>query len=826
MALLPEEKRKEILEYLGYEYSEAGIRKLQSDYMLRKKDSDGIWGRDTENTALTVYYTKKHTKNFSAKEFRCDCGGRHCCGYPDFMKPEELVHIQTIRDHYGRPITVTSGLRCKGRNNELRGSAENSGHMTGYAIDFYQAGVTDTLAARKKSIEYFRSLPNHKFSYGKDMKGTDDIYRSASYMGNAMHTETKPGSVEPQKKTEPKKESTPSKLTVDGIAGVATIKAAQHRYGTVVDGYITGQRDDLKKYYPNIIAVRAGKGGSALVRAIQQWTRTTVDGIWGKGTTIALQKKLKELGYYSGELDGIAGKETVTAWQHYLNGDTPQKKDEPKKESDTVIDVSDFQDTIDWSKVKTSGIAGAIVKCGRRGGSEGGLFEDKRFIEHIKGAYAAGLKVGVYFFTEAINAAEGTAEADYTLELIKKAGLPLSYPVGIDTENVFWYETKNGKKVKCKGRANSDVLSKAKRTEAIKAFCEEIKAKGYEPMIYASLSWFGSELDMSKLPYKVWCAQYNSKCDYEGKYVLWQYTSDGSVPGVKGDVDMNHCYMNEILEPEKKKYTGELPTLVLKKSTEEVIEDAIRWCFWIAYDNAFHYGYTNKHGSSDSKDWNPNAHHNGCYFCGTNVDHGGRSKKGIVDFEHTYCCNPAVTAAYAHGGCDQAALKKCRSGSSYVEKSFKSSKNWKPLGKPKFSSLKKGEVLYWEKKNSCHYAIYLGNGKLFEASGGDDNKRGSKKWNNSIHIRDIDSWGSFTGAFRYIGTVDTSCCIYHGEISKRVILLQKYLIWYGLLPSGSDDGIFGDATRRAVEQLQKDQGLTVDGIVGNDTLTAMGKVVK
>lgn len=284
--------------------------------------------------------------------------------------------------------------------------------------------------------------------------------------------------------------------------------------------------------------------------------------------------------------------------------------------------------------------------------------------------------------------------------------------------------------------------------------------------------------------------------------------------------------VNEILEPEKKKYTGELPTLVLKKSTEEVIEDTIRWCFWIACDNAFHYGYTNKHGSSDSKDWNPNAHHNGCYFCGTNVDHGGRSKKGIVDFEHTYCCNPAVTAAYAHGGCDQAALKKCRSGSSYVEKSFKSSKNWKPLGKPKFSSLKKGEVLYWEKKNSCHYAIYLGNGKLFEASGGDDNKRGSQKWNNSIHIRDIDSWGSFTGAFRYIGTVDTSCCIYHGEISKRVILLQKYLIWYGLLPSGSDDGIFGDATRRAVEQLQKDQGLTVDGIVGNDTLTAMGKVVK
>ena len=529
MALLPEEKRKEILEYLGYEYNAEGIKKLQADYMLRKKDSDGIWGKDTENTALTVYYTKKHTKNFNAKEFRCDCGGRHCCGYPDYMKPEELVHIQTIRDHYGRPITVTSGLRCKGRNSELRGSAENSGHMTGYAIDFYQAGVTDTLAARKKSIEYFRSLPNHKFSYGKDMKGTDDVYRSAAYMGNAMHTETKPGTVELQKNTEPKKEPAPSKLTVDGIAGVATIKAAQHKYGTAVDGYITGQRDDLKKYYPNIIAVRAGKGGSALVRAIQMWAKTTVDGIWGQGTSKAVQKKLQELGYYFGEIDGIAGNETVTAWQHWLNGD---KVEPPYKGQ--ILDVSEFQNTIDWTKVKATGIEGVIVRCGYRGCEKGTLQEDVRFLEHIKGAHKAGLKVGIYMFTEGINAAEGKAEAVYALNQLKKAGMPISYPIAVDTEPAY-YKDKNGKK--CDGRANK--LSQAKRTEVVKAFCEEIKAQGYEPMIYASTSWLNNKLDMSKLPYKVWCAQYYHKCEYKGDYVLWQYTSDGHVSGVKGNVDMN-----------------------------------------------------------------------------------------------------------------------------------------------------------------------------------------------------------------------------------------------------------------------------------------------
>ena len=136
--------------------------------------------------------------------------------------------------------------------------------------------------------------------------------------------------------------------------------------------------------------------------------------------------------------------------------------------------------------------------------AEGGALDvDNKFESHIKGAYKAGLKVGVYFFTEAINAKEGKEEAAYTLNLIKNMGIPLSYPIAVDTENVFWYE--GGKK--CKGRANSGVLSKAKRTEAIKAFCEEIKAQGYEPMIYASLSWFGDCLDMSKLPYKVWANQ-------------------------------------------------------------------------------------------------------------------------------------------------------------------------------------------------------------------------------------------------------------------------------------------------------------------------------
>ena len=252
-----------------------------------------------------------------------------------------------------------------------------------------------------------------------------------------------------------------------------------------------------------------------------------------------------------------------------------------------------------------------------------------------------------------------------------------------------------------------------------------------------------------------------------------------------------------------------LPSLTLKKTNAQAIADAIEWAKWIVNDNSFHYGYT-------SKDKKINAHHNGCYFCGTNVDHGGRSKKGVVDYQKTYCCNPFVTAAFAHGACDATVHKKCSSGGSYVNRTFRSTKKvWKTLGKPAFSSLKPGDILYWEKSNAGHYAIYLGNHQLAEAASSDDNKRGSVKWKNSIHIRTIKGWGSFQGAFRYIGSVNRVCNIQHGEVSDRVGLLQKQL---GI----TADRIFGDATLQAVLNFQKEKGLTVDGIVGPKTISAFG----
>lgn len=190
MALLSEEKRKKYFEYIGYEYTEEGIKKFQKKYMKRKSDVDGIYGTNTDNALRTVRNVKKYAPSFSPEEFVCECNGRYCCGYPTYMKAKQLKHMQAIRDHYNKPITITCGMRCKRYNNSLRGSISNSRHLSGLACDFYQKGVTDTLANRKKAIKYIKKLANHNYTYGNGIN-SNGYGVNAPYMGNALHTDTK-----------------------------------------------------------------------------------------------------------------------------------------------------------------------------------------------------------------------------------------------------------------------------------------------------------------------------------------------------------------------------------------------------------------------------------------------------------------------------------------------------------------------------------------------------------------------------------------------------------------------------------------------------------
>lgn len=190
MALLSLAERKAMFKELGLGYNKATIMAFQKKYMMRKSDYDGIYGTNTDNTLRTVYNVFKYTDNFKPEEFRCECGGRYCCGFPSYMKPHELMNIQAIRSHWNRPVIVTCGLRCKTYNKKLNGSITNSKHLTGQAIDFYQKGVTDTLANRKMAIKWIKKLPNHTYTYG-NLINSNGVRIRASYMGNALHTDTK-----------------------------------------------------------------------------------------------------------------------------------------------------------------------------------------------------------------------------------------------------------------------------------------------------------------------------------------------------------------------------------------------------------------------------------------------------------------------------------------------------------------------------------------------------------------------------------------------------------------------------------------------------------
>lgn len=193
----------------------------------------------------------------------------------------------------------------------------------------------------------------------------------------------------------------------------------------------------------------------------------------------------------------------------------------------TVIDVSSHNGSIDWSKVKTDGV---MIRLGYRGYGQGTLTTDTQFYNNAKGCSFYNVPFGVYFFSTAINEKEGKEEAEYVLA--KVAAYKLSLPIFIDSE--YSNAAQNGR---------SDKLSKSSRTAAVKAFCERIRQAGYTAGVYASESWFRSQLDMSQLPYRIWCAKYSaSKPTYPADIDAWQYTSSGSMPGITGNVDHSHWY--------------------------------------------------------------------------------------------------------------------------------------------------------------------------------------------------------------------------------------------------------------------------------------------
>ena len=193
------------------------------------------------------------------------------------------------------------------------------------------------------------------------------------------------------------------------------------------------------------------------------------------------------------------------------------------------IDVSFWNGDIDWDKVAAAGIDFAIIRCGY--GSDYSSQDDKKFYEYINGARSAGLDIGVYLYSYATNTSMASSEANHTLRMLRSAGLSpsdLKYGVYYDVEERAQMSTS---------------LEPICRT-----YCNRIKESGYSVGVYSSLSWWNSYLTSSSFNnWNRWVAQWpyktgNRTCDYNRRYEIWQCMSDGVVPGIVGNVDMDIAY--------------------------------------------------------------------------------------------------------------------------------------------------------------------------------------------------------------------------------------------------------------------------------------------
>lgn len=199
--------------------------------------------------------------------------------------------------------------------------------------------------------------------------------------------------------------------------------------------------------------------------------------------------------------------------------------EDDRYKSRLLIDVSSHNGDINWEKVKEAGIKGAMIRVGYRGYGDATIVEDECFQKNIAGAKDAGLKVGVYFFSQATTPEEAIEEAEYVTKKIWGRGVTL--PVAFDMEPFMGNER----------FINHDIKSK---TEMADAFLRVINKFGYEPILYGNPTWLTNDVDISKLTeYPVWLAHYTFSTEWPYKFRMWQFTSNGRVDGINGNVDIN-----------------------------------------------------------------------------------------------------------------------------------------------------------------------------------------------------------------------------------------------------------------------------------------------
>lgn len=258
----------------------------------------------------------------------------------------------------------------------------------------------------------------------------------------------------------------------------------------------------------------------------------------GKESTVSVLRSLYPedvVVYADGGYSFFPIQENLKKHQYVYENFVPQGDDEMIYTNDTGetisakgIDVSRHQGEIDWKKVAGDDVAYAFIRSGFRGSSEGKLVEDEFFKDNIEGALDNDIQVGIYFYTQATSEEEAKEEAEFVLDLIEP--YDVDYPVVLDLEEVN------------SSAARTAEMTQEEHTKAAIAFCETIKAAGYTPMIYGNLKTFMIMLDMEQIEaYDKWFAYYDTSVYFPYEFAVWQYSSKGSIAGIKGDVDMNIC---------------------------------------------------------------------------------------------------------------------------------------------------------------------------------------------------------------------------------------------------------------------------------------------
>lgn len=460
------------------------------------------------------------------------------------------------------------------------------------------------------------------------------------------------------------------------------------------------------------------------------------------------------VGYVPGKLKETTPKDTTTTSKPSTTTTAPAPSTTTKKNI-KCIDVSDHQGKIDWKKVKADGVGTAVIRAGY-----GKNNLDSRAKENIRGAISVGIQVMVYWFSYAYTNAMAKNEAQYCADIIKPWKDKIKY--------VYFDFEYDSMKYARKNKVNP---SKSLVTSMTKAFCKKIEEYGYKGGFYYNHDYKVNHYNMDELKkYSHWYALYQS--EKTSGVDIQQYKSNGKVDGISGNVDMNWI-LNSSMAPTIKTKTNTTTTkapVQLKKgasgeevkkyqknlnkatkghkdgniqvdgefgdkteartkflqNTRHMTEDgvagpktlkevekkvtkpmmAVNWANSIARDNSFAYGTGER------------AHNYGCYFCGTNITGKKKAKKGSK-WEKTYCCNPFIHAAYAHGAEDPACLKACKndSGGGTSPSTWTRYGCFKTVGKCKdvpYSDLKVGDIVMKE----GHVWMYAGDGYLVEASGG------------------------------------------------------------------------------------------------------------